>query len=102
MNYLLDTHTILWATLTPFKLSETAKAIILDPGSKKYASVVSAWEVAIKLGTGKLAIEGGLPEFYRMIDTNGFISLGVERGYLNRSANLVSPRALGTAAPKKP
>ena len=47
-------------------------------------SIASAWEVAIKLGTQKLSLEGGLSEFFRMIDDNGLIMLGVEREYLDR------------------
>lgn len=82
MKYLLDTHVVLWSTLEPLKLSKTAKSIILDPRALKYVSIVSVWEVAIKLGTHKLSIDGGLPEFCRMIDDNGFSSLGVEREYV--------------------
>jgi PIN domain nuclease of toxin-antitoxin system len=83
MKYLLDTHTALWFMLEPHKLSETAKSIILDAGSPKYVSIVSAWEVALKLGTAKLSIGGGLSEFYRMIDKNGFFSIGVEREHIS-------------------
>jgi PIN domain nuclease of toxin-antitoxin system len=82
MKYLLDTHVVLWSTLTPFKLSEPVKALILDLDSEKHVSVVSAWEVALKLGTGKLSLDGGLESFYRMIDDNGFISFGIEREYV--------------------
>ncbi len=83
MKYLLDTHAILWlAANAPF-LSSKAKHAILDHNNEKYVSIVSAWEVAIKLGTQKLELEGGLPEFFRMIDENGFILLGIEREYLN-------------------
>ena len=82
MKYLLDTHVILWlATNSPF-LSETVKRAILDNNNEKYVSIVSAWEVAIKLGTQKLQLDGGLAEFFRMIDVNGFLLLGIEREYL--------------------
>lgn len=83
MKYLLDTHVVLWlATNSPF-LSETAKRAILDNNNEKYVSIVSAWEVAIKLGTQKLQLDGGLAEFFRMIDENGFLLLGIEREYLH-------------------
>lgn len=83
MKYLLDTHVILWLAENSHKLSDNAKNVILDYASEKYVSIVSAWEVAIKLGNGKLRIDGGLSEFYRIIDENGFIMLSVEREYLN-------------------
>ena len=82
MKYLLDTHTIFWAAENNPLLSEKAKEIILDDHSEKYISIVSAWEVAIKLGTQKLYIDGGLPEFFKIIDENGLIMLSVEREYL--------------------
>ena len=43
---------------------------------------MSAWEVAIKLGTGKLRLEGGLDEFFRIINENGLIVLNIEPAYL--------------------
>ncbi|MDR3332900.1 MAG: type II toxin-antitoxin system VapC family toxin [Synergistaceae bacterium] len=83
MKYLLDTHVVLWSALEPHKLSDAAKSILLDPYAPKYVSIVSAWEVALKLGTHKLTIDGGLVEFFRMTDENGFLSLGVEREYIS-------------------
>jgi PIN domain nuclease of toxin-antitoxin system len=82
MKYLLDTHAVLWFNLEPHKLSDAAKSIILDMHTPKYISIVSAWEVALKLGTRKLSIDGGLPEFFRMIDENGFFTLGIEREHI--------------------
>ena len=82
MKYLLDTHVVLWAAENSPLLTDKAKTAILDEHAEKYVSIVSAWEVAIKLGTKKLHLDGGLPEFFRMIDDNGFITLSVEREYL--------------------
>ena len=82
MKYLLDTHVVLWTAENSPLLSEKAKSVILDENSEKYVSVVSAWEAAIKLGTRKLQLEGGLPEFFRMVDDNGFLTLPIEREYL--------------------
>jgi len=82
MKYLLDTHVVLWAAENSHSLTDKVKTAILDEQAEKYVSIVSAWEVAIKLGTKKLHLDGGLPEFFRMIDDNGFITLSVEREYL--------------------
>ena len=54
MKYLLDTHTVLWVAENSPLLTDLAKAAILDAKAQKYVSIVSAWEVAIKLGTHKL------------------------------------------------
>ena len=88
MKYLLDTHVVLWAAENSPMLSNKAKTAILDVKTEKYVSIVSAWEVAIKLGSGKLHLEGGLLEFFRIIDDNGFHELSVEREYLELISSL--------------
>ena len=82
MDYLLDTHTVLWLAENASQLSDTAKQAIFDTDKKKYVSIASAWEVAIKCSLGKLEIEGGTNEFFRILDENGFILLPVEREYV--------------------
>ena len=82
MKYLLDTHIVLWVAENSPLLTDRIKAVILDKNTEKYVSIVSAWEIAIKLGTRKLSLDGGLPEFFRMIDDNGFFTLSLEREYL--------------------
>jgi PIN domain nuclease of toxin-antitoxin system len=83
MKYLLDTHVVLWAAENSPLLSDKAKAAILDETIEKYVSIVSAWEVAIKLGTKKLTLNGGLSEFFHIIDENGYFTISVEREYLH-------------------
>ena len=51
---LLDTHTILWFFWDDPQLSADAKAAIEAPDNRKLVSVASCWEVAIKVGLGKL------------------------------------------------
>ena len=88
MKYLLDTHVVLWVAENSSNLSAKAKEVVLDVSATKYVSIVSAWEIAIKLGTKKLELIGGLPEFFRMIDDNGFFMLSVERDYLRQIPTL--------------
>ena len=64
MKCLLDTHVVLWVAENSPMLSDIAKAAILDEDNEKYVSLTSAWEIAIKLGTSKLRLDGGLPEFF--------------------------------------
>lgn len=87
-KYLLDTHVVLWIAENSPMLSEKVKNAILDENTEKYVSIVSAWEVAIKLGTKKLRLDGGLPEFFRMIDNNGFYTISVEREYIQKLSTL--------------
>lgn len=48
MKYLLDTHLLAWAMIDSPKLSNRARAIIMEPSNTLYFSVVSLWELAIK------------------------------------------------------
>jgi len=88
MKYLLDTHVVLWTAENSPLLSNKAKAAILDKYAEKYVSIVSMWEVAIKLGTHKLQLDGGLQDFFQMIDDNGFFTLQIEREYLQKMTDL--------------
>jgi PIN domain nuclease of toxin-antitoxin system len=72
MKYLLDTHTVIWLAVNPSALSKIADHAIFDSGGESFVSIVSAWEVAIKIGTGKLHFVGGVSEFFNIIDENGF------------------------------
>ena len=80
----MDTHVVLWVAENSSLLSDEVKTVILDKNAEKFVSIVSAWEVAIKLGTHKLNIDGGFQEFFKMIDDNGFITLSIEREYLRQ------------------
>jgi PIN domain nuclease of toxin-antitoxin system len=82
MNYLLDTHTVLWCAENSAKLSENARRALFDPAGRFFVSIVSAWEVAIKSSIGKMNIVGGVSEFYRIIDENGFAMLPVSRKHI--------------------
>lgn len=87
MKYLLDTHIVLWIAENSSRLSGKVKHIILD-SSEKYVSIASVWEVAIKISTGKITLEGGVADFFRMIDANGFTLLPIKREYIEYIQNL--------------
>jgi hypothetical protein len=53
---LLDTHVWLWFRVGSPRLGPTARQIILDPSNELLVSVVSAWEVGIKVALGKLPL----------------------------------------------
>ena len=82
MRYLLDTHTVLWFAENSTHLSETAKKLILDLNHEKYVSLVSAWEVALKISKKKLKLDGGVREFFHIIDDNGFIVLPLKKEHI--------------------
>jgi PIN domain nuclease of toxin-antitoxin system len=62
MNYLVDTHILLWSFLETDKLSKMAKSILLDENNEIYYSPISLWEISIKYGLKKLSLNGGTPD----------------------------------------
>jgi len=88
MKCLLDTHTVLWFFDDFGKLSETALNVILEPRNKKFVSVISVWELAIKINLGKLTFEGGGTNFLKIIEENGFKLLHVRKEYIRHIETL--------------
>ena len=81
-RYLLDTHTAIWFFDGNNSLSETAKKLILNTSNIKYLSIASAWEVAIKVGLGKLDFKGKVAGFVKDIEKNGFILAPIKPAHL--------------------
>ena len=82
MKYLLDTNVVLWFLSGSDKLSKTALGVILEPTSDKFVSIVSAWELAIKISLGKLKFEGGVANFVNVLDENGFSLLPLDENHV--------------------
>jgi len=61
MNLLLDTQAFLWWSTARSKLSHRALTACQDSGNTLSLSVVSAWEIQIKLQLGKLYRSGFSP-----------------------------------------
>jgi len=63
MDYLLDTHIVLWWLDNSSKLSEDVKEIITDPTNRIIISVASFWEINIKRSIGKLTIQADYAKY---------------------------------------
>lgn len=57
MDYLIDTHVLLWWITDDKRLSSKAKAIIGNRRSNIYWSTVSSWEISIKHALGRLEFD---------------------------------------------
>lgn len=77
MNNLLDTHTFLWYIDGDKSLSHIAKQAIEKDGAKNFVSMVSIWEIAIKVSLGKLLSNTSLASLEYFISYNGFELLPV-------------------------
>ncbi len=58
MKYLMDTSVLIHGLISRPKLNDRALSLLADDSSELYLSAVSSWEIAIKVGTGKLALPG--------------------------------------------
>lgn len=66
LEYLLDSHAVLWYVLDDPRLSTTAKTLVADPSNAIQISAASFWEIAVKISIGKLILK---QPYDRFIDT---------------------------------
>ncbi|TFH79088.1 MULTISPECIES: type II toxin-antitoxin system VapC family toxin [Pseudomonas] len=74
MRVLLDTHVLLWVLADDQKLSGKARQLI-NNAAEIYVSAATFWEMAIKVGLGKLSVD--LDEIRRYCVESGFIELPI-------------------------
>jgi PIN domain nuclease of toxin-antitoxin system len=86
MRLLLDTHLIVWWQGMPDKLPMLARGLIENSDEPVYVSCASLWELAIKVGQGKVHID--LPRFCEHIQADGFSWLGIDNSHLLAVAEL--------------
>ncbi|HXP07109.1 MAG TPA: type II toxin-antitoxin system VapC family toxin [Acidobacteriaceae bacterium] len=90
MRVLLDTHTVLWATLSPSSLSRKASAIIADERNVILVSAASAWEIATKVRLGKLPGAEMLErEFLEIMNRAGYTLLPIDVESALRAGRLI-------------
>jgi PIN domain nuclease of toxin-antitoxin system len=58
MKYLVDTSVLVHSLISRPRLSDQALNLLVDDSSELYLSAVTSWEIAIKVGTGKLLLPG--------------------------------------------
>lgn len=77
MAYLVDTHTLLWHFNGDSQMSHIAMSILKDNKEKKCISIVSLWEIAIKIGVGKLRLEFDFADIKQMLSRSNIFLLDV-------------------------
>ncbi|MCP4756402.1 MAG: type II toxin-antitoxin system VapC family toxin, partial [Proteobacteria bacterium] len=58
MNYLIDTHILLWSLFEPGKLRSNTRNALLDQSKQIFVSTISFWEISLKYSLGKLELIG--------------------------------------------
>ena len=87
-GYLLDTHTAIWFFNGNESLSQTANNIIRDLSNEVFISISSVWELAIKIGIGKLDFAGKAAGFVRLAENNGFTLIPITTSHLTTYESL--------------
>jgi len=57
MKILLDTHILIWYVQGNTKLQNSYRELITNSKNKKFVSIASLWEIAIKLKVEKIALD---------------------------------------------
>lgn len=89
MTLLLDSSTLVWFLEGAPELSEEAARLIESDESRSLVSAVTPWELAVKVGLGKLRLPYELgAEFEATLEEVGFELLPVSHATLERTARL--------------
>lgn len=89
MKYIIDTHTLLWIVTDDTKLSKKAKNIYLNSKNYIFFSIISIWEMAIKISLKKLSIDLSLQDFIKKhIKGNDIRILNIELQHILLLENL--------------
>ena len=62
MNYLLDTHTLIWSIIDEEKLSNAVREALENTDNSIFVSAITYWEISLKFSSGKLKLRGFIPE----------------------------------------
>ena len=75
MRLLLDTHSFIWLSTEPKKLSQKAYDYLADSSNTIILSVISTWEMQIKIQIGKLDVGKPLTEIITEQQTENGIQI---------------------------
>ena len=82
---LLDTHAFVWWLTEVSKLTEGARAAIVDPRNEVFVSAVTGWEVAVKRAKGRMTAPDNLTA---MVDEKGFTHLPLTFHHAEQAGSL--------------
>ena len=91
MRFLLDTCTLLWATLSPASLSAQARSLIAEEANEILVSAASAWEISTKVRLGKLPGAETLEQNYlEVLETTGYTLLPIDTAHALRAGRITA------------
>jgi PIN domain nuclease of toxin-antitoxin system len=97
MQFLIDTHALIWYARQDANLPPAIRTIIEQPGNTIHVSIASFYEIAIKLNIGKLELGKPLNRFYTDVIQNGLHILPISERHLTALVQL--PQVAGHRDP---
>ena len=89
MRLLVDAHALIWAVDAPLKLGPQAVTALQDPSNDLLLSAGTIWELAIKVGLGKLSLSMPYREWMNQAITDlGMTVLPITVEYADVQSNL--------------
>jgi PIN domain nuclease of toxin-antitoxin system len=86
VKFLLDTHALLWWLADDDQLGSRAREVVADPANDILISMVSLWEIVVKVRIGKL--QADIEEIIDAVQREGFIVLDIGMAHLVALAGL--------------
>ena len=77
MRVLLDTHALVFALSRPELLSPKVRRLLQDSEIERWVSVVSLWEIVVKVQIGKLSLPLDAAYYHRHLAALSVRTLGV-------------------------
>jgi PIN domain nuclease of toxin-antitoxin system len=84
MRFLIDTHAFLWSFREPERLSRPVARLLTSSDSEVFLSVVSLWEIALKVRSGKIDLPEDGQFFAERMEAIGLRSLEVQFAHVER------------------
>jgi PIN domain nuclease of toxin-antitoxin system len=89
MDYLLDTHVLLWVVSEPDKVSGKHRKIIEDSNNRIFVSYLSYMEISIKVKIGKLPdFKTDINTLVAHVESRGMVNLNIEVPHIQHYQNL--------------
>lgn len=82
MNLLIDTHIFLWWDSEPENIPDRTLSALEDPDNTTWLSLVSIWEVQIKMQMGKLTLSNPLEILVQQQQENGIQLLPIKLSHI--------------------
>jgi len=82
MDYIIDTHVLLWAMFEPKKLSKLSQNILINRDMRKFISMSSMWEAAVKNRIGKLPLPMGISEVFNRAEHINIGLINISRQHI--------------------